>query len=85
MYCKCFQNGKWYVCHNTLDQSLYQSIISYIELEPILDQLPDISDQLSPQLIQEMLKASGVDFSKFKHVINVKRQKCNTVTQATKI
>ena len=29
--------------------------------------MPDISGQLSPQIIQEILKASGVDTSKFEH------------------
>ena len=55
-----------------------------LELEPISASLPDISDQLSPQLFQEILRASGVDFSKFdcyKH----DKAKCHTVTQATKI
>ena len=38
-----------------------------IELQPILSPMLDIPDQLSPQIIQEVLKASGVDFSKFEH------------------
>ena len=54
-----------------------------IELEPILDPLPDISDQLSPQIIQEILKASGLDFSKFKHYKQCKA-KHHTATLATK-
>ena len=38
---------------------------TYIELQPILNSMPDISDQLSPQIVQEILKANGVDISKF--------------------
>ena len=29
--------------------------------------MPEISDQLSPQLVQEILKACGVIMSKFEH------------------
>ena len=51
---------------------------THIELQPILDPLPDISDQLSPHIIQDILRASGVDFSKFKcykcHKVNVIQQ-----------
>ena len=38
---------------------------THIELQPILNPMPDISDQLSQQIIQGILKASGVDLSKF--------------------
>ena len=56
---------------------------THIELEPISNPLPKSSDQLSPQIIQESLKASGVDIFKlecYKHC----KAKCYTVTQATK-
>ena len=46
--------------------------------------LPEFSDQLLPQIIQEILKASGIDFLEFKHYKHHKA-KCHTVTQATKI
>ena len=36
-----------------------------IALHPILSS--DISDQQSPQIVQEILNASGVDISKFEH------------------
>ena len=36
-------------------------------IEPITNPTPETSDQLSPQLVQEMLKAIGVHMSKFKH------------------
>ena len=54
---------------------------THTELEPISNLLPDPSDQLSPQVIQEILKACGVDFSKFQCC----KGKCNTTTQATKV
>ena len=40
--------------------------IIHIELEPVSNPLLESSDQLSPQVIQETLKASSVDFPKFK-------------------
>ena len=33
---------------------------THIELQPVSNSTPGISDQLSPQIIQEILKASGV-------------------------
>ena len=50
---------------NTQDQFPPSVDNTHIELEPISNLLPDPSDQLSPQVILEILKASGVDFSKF--------------------
>ena len=49
---------------NTLDQPPVND--THIELQPILSQFSDISDQLSPQITQEVLKAIGVDISKLK-------------------
>ena len=81
LYCKCLQNRKSCVCKYTRPTSLPVNN-THIELELILDPLPDISDQLSPQIIQETLKASGVDISKFKHYKQHK-VKCHTATLAT--
>ena len=69
---------------NTLDQPPYHLIIPTLNLEPISDPLSDISDQLSPQIIQEILKASGVDLFKFEFYKHCKA-KCHAATQATKI
>ena len=38
---------------------------THINLPSIMNPMPEISDQLSPQLVQEILKASGVNMSKF--------------------
>ena len=43
-----------------------------VELQHITNPVPEILDQLSPQLVQEILKASGVDMSKFEHYKNAK-------------
>ena len=83
LYCKCFQNGKSCVCKWTRPTSLPVNN-TYIELEPISAPLPNISDQQSPQLIQEILKASGVDFSKFKF-FKCCKAKCHTTPLATNI
>ena len=56
---------------------------THTELEPISNPLPKSSDQLSLQIIPEILKASGVDFLKFKHY-KYHKAKCHTVTLATK-
>ena len=40
---------------------------TYIELQPILNSMPDISDQLSAQIVQKILKASSVNVSKFEY------------------
>ena len=55
LYCKCFQNGKSCVCKYIRPTSLPVNN-THIELELILDPLLDILDQLSPQIIQEILK-----------------------------
>ena len=57
---------------------------THIELQPILNPLPDISEQLSSQIIQEVLKPSGVDFSKFKCYKHHKVQ-CHNYLRLTKI
>ena len=57
---------------------------AHIELELISDPLPDISDWLSPQIIQKIFKASGVNFSKCKHYKHCKA-KHHSAAQATKI
>ena len=36
-----------------------------IELQSLMNPIPEILDQLSPQLVQEILKASGIDIFKF--------------------
>ena len=64
LYCKYFQNRKSCVHKYTRLTSL-PVINTHIALEPISDPLPEISEQLSLQIIQEILIASGVDFSKF--------------------
>ena len=40
---------------------------THIDLQLIMNPLSEISDQLSPQLVQEMIKASSVDMSKSEH------------------
>ena len=67
---------------NTLDQPPYKPIIP--TLNKNLLPLPDTSNQLSPQIIQEIWKAIGVDFSKFECYKHCK-VKCHIATQATKI
>ena len=56
-------------------------IDAHIELKPILYPLHDISNQLLPQIIQEILKASAVDFSKFE-CYKCCKAKCLTAPQA---
>ena len=82
LYWKCFWNGKNCVCKYTRPTSL-QANNTHIELEPISALLPDTSDQLSPQIVQEILKDSGVDFSKFEQYRHCKA-KCHTAMQVTK-
>ena len=82
-YCKCFQNGKSCVCKHTRPVSLPANN-THIELESISNLLSDPSDQISPQVIQEILKASHVDFSKFQFYKH-HQAKCHTATQATKM
>ena len=83
LYCKCFQNRMSCVCKYTRPTSLPVND-THTELEQISDPLSDISDQLSPQIIQEILKASGVDFSKVEPYI-CHKTKHHTALQATKI
>ena len=81
LYCKCFQNIKSCVCKHTTPVYLPVNK-THIELDQISNLLPDPSDQLSPQVIQEILKASGVDFSKFQCYIHHKAKR-HTTTQST--
>ena len=83
LYCKCFQNGKSCVCKYTRLTSL-PGDNTHIVLEPISNPLPESPDQLSSQIIQEILKAKGVDFLKLE-CYKRHKAKCHTVTQATKI
>ena len=80
---KCFQNGNSCVCEHTRPVSLPINNTN-IELDPISNLLPDPSEQLSPQIIQEILKASGVDVSKFQCYKHHKT-KCQTAMQVTKV
>ena len=66
LYCKCFQNKKGCVGKYTRPHSLPPNN-TQIELEAISPPLPDTPDHMSLQIIPEILKTSGVDFSKFKH------------------
>ena len=83
LYCKCFQNRKSCVSKHTRLTTLPVND-THIELQPISNPLPDISDQLSPQIIQEVLKASGVDFSRFESYKQFKVQH-QTLPQVTKL
>ena len=68
---------KWVVYISMLDQTPPNND-THIELQPITNPMPEISDQLSPQLVQEILKASGVDMSKFEHY-----KKCKALHQTS--
>ena len=57
---------------------------THIEFQPISNSIPDISDQLSPQIVQEILKASDVDISKFELNKQCKAL-CLTSARATKL
>ena len=46
---------------NTLGPATMPVNDRHIELQTILSPMPDISDQLSPQIIQEVLKAGIVN------------------------
>ena len=83
LYCKCFQNGKSCVCKHTRPVSLPINN-THIEFEPISNLLPDPSEQLSPQVIQKILKATCVDVSKF-HLYKCCKAKYHTSTQATQV
>ena len=76
LYCKYFQNRKSCVCKHTRLTTLLVND-THIELQPISNSMPDISDQLSPHIIQKVLNASGVDFSKYKCYKQCKAQ-CQT-------
>ena len=54
------------VCKHTRPTTL-SSNDTHIEVQPITNPIPEISDQLSPQLAPEILKASGINISKFEH------------------
>ena len=65
LYFKCFQNIKDCVCkytgpHYPLPNS------AHINPETILLPLPNNQDDISPQIIEEILKTCGVDLAKFK-------------------
>ena len=66
LYCKCFWNKMGCVCKHTGLTALPTND-KHIELQPIMNLMPEISDQLSPKFVQEMLKASGRNMSKFEH------------------
>ena len=83
LFCKCFQNKKSCSCKYTRPTTLPVND-THSELQSILSPMPDISNQLSPQIIQEVLKASHVDFLKFKHYKQCKVQ-CQTSHQVTKL
>ena len=57
---------------------------THIELQLISNPMPDISDQLSPQIIQEVPKANGVDILKLEHYKQCKAH-YQTSPQATKL
>ena len=65
-YCKLLQNKMSCVYKHTRQTNLPTND-THTELQPIMNAMPEISDQLSPQLVQEMPKASDVDISKFEH------------------
>ena len=65
------------VCKHTTPATLPNND-PHIELQLITNPSPDISDQLSPQLVQEILKASGADLSKFEHY-----KRCKVLSQTS--
>ena len=69
LYCKCFQNRMSCVCKHTRPNTPPTNN-THIELQPIVDPIPDISGQLSPQLVQEILKASGIYICQNLSIIN---------------
>ena len=73
LYCKCFQNKMSCICIHTRPNTLPNND-THIELQPITNPMPEMSDQLSPQLVQEILKAIGIDMSKFEHYKKCKGQ-----------
>ena len=83
LYYKCFQNGNSCVCVHTRPVSL-PVCNAHIESDPISNLLPEPSEQLSPQIIQEILKPSGVHFSKFQ-CYKCCKAKHQTASQTTKV
>ena len=83
LYCKCFWNKMGCVCKQTRPATLPNND-PHIELQSITNPTPENSDQLSPQCVHEILKASGVDMSTFEHY---KRCKAlyQTSTQTTEL
>ena len=65
LYCKCFQNKKGCVCKYTGLHSP-PPYSTHLNLETILPPLPNNPDHISPQLIQQILKTCGVEFSKIR-------------------
>ena len=57
---------------------------THIELQPIMNCMPEISDQPSSQVVQEILKANNADISKFKHYKQCKALH-QTSAQATEL
>ena len=51
LYCKCFQNKMSCVHKHTTSTTLPNNN-THVELQPITNPLPEIPDQLSPQLVQ---------------------------------
>ena len=77
LYCKCFQNKMSCVPkHHRL--TTLPTNDTHVELQPIMNSIPDISDQLSPQPVHKIFKVSGVDLSKFEHY-----KQCKTLHQTT--
>ena len=52
------------VCKHTRPNTLPNND-THIELQPITNPMPEISDQLSLQTVKEILKATGIDMSQF--------------------
>ena len=83
LYCNCFWNKMSCVHMHTRPNTLPNNNTS-IEYQPITNPIPEISKQLSPQHVQEILKASGVDMSKFEHHKKFKAL-CQTSTQSNEL
>ena len=77
LYCKCFSNKIGCVGKHTRPTTLSNNN-PCIELQPITNPAPEPSDQLSSQLVQEILKASGVNMSKCKC-----QKRCTTLHQTS--
>ena len=52
LYCKCFQSKMSCVNKHTRPETLPTNN-THIELQPIMNPLPEISDQLPPQLVRK--------------------------------